>query len=255
MYVSGDGFTTFLCHIKPEFKPKTTLALKWVQASNGVWSTVDRGVTSDIYESEIRIYSKEETINTMINAIYANRIYDTNYFTMSGFLSTEHIFGEDIDYSGNIQVTIVAIEGPVQKTWLGYEATLTVRALSPTFTYASTLPTLQYLDYGYKGTIEDLTINKYDSYYGNFTYLDHTTDIGIWTGTLLFTSENMGKMRRYITTQRGSTVTINSINGVDYPFGPTRPTFPITCKILKWDDLGMVNPNNWKMSVTLAEVV
>lgn len=253
MYLQGDNFTTFLCHVKPEFKPKTTLALKWVQTASGAWRATDRGALSDMYESEIRLYSREAKINTFVNAVYANRTYDTNYFTMSGFEDTEHIFGEDVDYSIPITVTIVDIKGPVQTTWLGFEVTVTVRALSPTFASASFLPSLKYLDYGYKGSVQELTINKYDSYYGSYTYLEHGADIGLWEGTLIFCSYFMGVMRRYLATERDNTITIPIINGVDYPFGPTRGTFPINCKVTSWEDLGMWGPNNWKMKLTLAE--
>lgn len=253
MYISGDNITTFLCHIKPDFKPKTTLALKWIQTASGAWRATDRGASSDIYEAEIRLYAREDTINTFVNAVYANRTYDTNYFTMSGFEATEHIFGEDVDHSVPITVTIIAIEGPVQKTWLGFEVTVTVRALSPTFASASFLPTLKYLDYGYKGNVQELTINKYDSYYGSYSYQEHGADIGVWEGTLLLCGYHMGAFRRYLASQRGSTITIPSINGVANPFGPTRPGFPIDCKVTKWEDLGMVGPNNWRMKLTLAE--
>lgn len=252
MYISGDNITTFLCHVKPDFKPKTTLALKWVQAADETYKAVDRGEDSDVYESEIRIYSTEDIVNNFVNMVYANRTYDTNYFTMSGFEGTEHIFGEDVDYSVPITVTILAINGPAQKTWKGYEAVVTVRALSPTFSYSSALPALQYLDYGYKGAA-DFTINKYDSYHGLFTYQEHGSDIGRWEGTLTFCNNGMGYMRRYLATERGNTLTIPSINGVTYPWGPYRSGFPITCKVIKWEDLGMWGTNNWKMKLTLAE--
>jgi len=255
MYISGDNITTFLCHVKTDFKPKTRLALQWIQTASGAYKASDRGASSDIYESEIRLYSRESTVNLFVNAVYNNRTYDTNYFTMSGFEDTEHIFGEDVDYSVPINVTVIGLNGPVQKTWLGFEVTATVRALSPLFASASTLPTLRYADIGYDGNVRELTINKIDTYSGSFSYQEHGADVGVWEGTLLMCGADMGNLRRYISVQRGNTISIPSISGISHPFGPYRSGFPISCKVIKWEDLGMMGPNNWKIKLTLAEEV
>jgi hypothetical protein len=255
MHISGDNITTFLCRVKPEYRPKTTLGLSWIQTASGVWRATDRGALSDTYEVDVRLYSRESAINTFINNIYANRHYDTNYFYMDGFESTEHIFGEDVDYTSPLAVTVLAIKGPVQKTWLGYEVVVTLRALSPTFVYDPTLVPLKHLDYGYKGGVAEITLSKYDSYYGKYTYTEHMTDVGLWEGTFTFSVAEMGQMRRYLATVRGDTVTIPGINGVAYPFGPTRPGYPIKCKVINYDDLGMVGVHNWKMKLTLAEEI
>lgn len=255
MYISGDNITTYRARIKPNFKPKTSLALKWKLATDGNYYATDRGSSSDVYEASFSLYAKQDEIEDFITANYNNRDYDTNYFTMSGFESTEHIFGEDVDHSGSIDVTVLNISPMRQGSFKGYGCTVDVCALSPTFTGSATLPALECLEFGWIATIENTNV-KYDTYNGTYSYLDQEYDHGLFQGIFKFSVSAMRNMRRYIATQRGSTVSITDIYGIDNIFGPYRTnTFPLNVKILDWEDLGMWGVNDWRMKLTLAEQI
>jgi len=254
MYVSGDGITAYRARIKPGFKPDTQLALSWVQCADGNYKATDRGTTVDYYETEFDLYAKEDEINQFISAVYNNRDYDTNYFNMSQFESTEHIFGEDVDHSGTISVTILEISDIKQGSWKTRGISVRARALSPSFTGSSSLPTLRCLDIGYNTAMDNTNV-KYDSYTGNFSYLDREADVGLFTGVFTFSIADMRSMRRYLTAERGNTISIPAMHGVDFPFGPYRnSTYPIDVKVIDWKDLGMWGVQDWKMKITMAEV-
>jgi hypothetical protein len=254
MYIAGTGITPFQLNILPGFKPETELALKWIQTSNGNYYATDRGASSDVYNCSISTYGKEDEINNFLNEIESNRLSDSHIFAMYGFNSGEKIFGADIDYSGYLGVTIIEISDRVQKTWKGFRLDLKLRSLSPSFIGTASFPSLLHLDIGYTGTAR-LAVNKFDSYTGSFTYADDESNTGIFEGTFFFTDTEMKNARRYIATQRGSNFTISGINGVTYPFGPTRGTFPITAKLIKWEDMGQAWNDHWKMKLRFAEVV
>lgn len=256
MYISGTDIVTYRARIKPNFRTRTTLALKWIKLSSGLYKATDRGASSDIYESEFRIYAKEEEVNQFIEAWYDNRsVSSTNVFTLSGFESTEHIFGEDVDHSVPIDVTILEISDIKQGKWKTREITVKVRALSPSFVGTPSLPTLECLEIGYTISL-DQTINKFDTYNGSFTYQDYNADVGELVGIFNFSVEDMKSIRRYFTTQRDATISIPNILGVEYPFGPYRnSTYPIDVKIIAWEDLGLWGINKRRMKITMAEVV
>ena len=255
MYISGTGISTYRVRIKPDFKPSTTLALSWVQCADGNFKATDRGTSVDVYETEFNLYAKEEEINQFVNAVYSNRTAGVCHFSLSGFESTEHIFGEDVDHTGSIDVTILDISDIKQGSWKVRGITVKARALSPTFIGSPSLPTLKSLDIGY-GEAVNRTIEKYDSYTGAFSYIDRACDTGVFTGTFLFSLADMRAMRRYIATERGDTISIPAIHGVEYPFGPYRnSTYPINVKITDWQDLGMWGVQHWKMQITMIEVV
>jgi hypothetical protein len=254
MQVKGVGIIPFELNILPGFKPETELALKWIQTSNGNYYATDRGESSDIYNSSISIYGKENVINNCIEQFESNRLSDDHILLLSELNEGEKIFGADVYHSGEIQATILTISDRIQKTWKGYKLDLTLRHLSPSFVESASFPSLLHLDIGYTGTAK-VALNKFDSYAGTFTYADDQSNTGIFEGAFFFTDTEMINARSYIRTQRGGNFTITNISGVTYPFGPTRGTYPITAKLISWEDLGQTWNNHWKMKMKFAEVV
>ena len=246
--------------IKPDFVPVTTLALTWTQLSNGNWTCTDRGASNDQYDTTVRFYGTEDSINTIINLIEANRNVN-NILTLSGFNSQEHIFGADLDYTGSITATAI-MQGSrrAQKTWRGFELNVKLSCLSSQFTGGSgSLPILRFLETGYDAD-SDYTINKYDSYNRTFSYQDHRSDYGTFTGIYTFEDQEMIQMRRYVATQRSSDISIPNIIGVQYPFGRRFSSYPINVKILSFEDQGMATnvPSGrprWMASIKLGEVI
>ena len=256
MYISGDGISTYHARVKPEFRVDTRLAIKWIKTAAGLYKATDRGYLSDIYESTFELVAKQSEIEQFISAVDNNRIEDVFHFTMSGFESTEYIFGEDVDYTAGLDVTVLSIGAVLQKSWKVWSVEVKVRSLSPSFTGTATLPSLKYIRYGEKKTLIS-TINKYDTYYGDYSYLDHAADVGEFTAEFILPVADAKNLRRYIAAQRGSTISISDtiLPGVSNVWGSTRSTtFPISCKIINWSDVGWWGINNRVISLTLAEV-
>ena len=260
-YTDSGGIQFIEVKIKPDFKPLTKNAIKYVKLSSGNYKAIDRGADSDTYEADVRLYGKESDINTLIDFVEDNRsdgtVSNQSVIGALGFAGGgEEIFGKDVDHSGSFNLTVLDIGPRRQNTWKGWELPVRFRALNPTFnSYTSALPPLEYLEVGYKSD-SDPQINKFDTYDGDYSYQDHVYDSGIFEGTFKLSNENMGQLRRYIATNRGNDYTISSINGVTYPFGSRRgTTFPVTAKLIDWDDLGQWGLQYWRVKLRFAEVV
>lgn len=255
MYISGDNIDTYRVRVKPDFRPDTKLALNWFKLSDGNYTATDRGSSSDVYESKFRLYAKEDEVHDFMQEVYDNRTDDANYFQLSGFEETEHIFGEDLDYSVPVDVTVLNMSPIKQGSFKGFGMEVNARALSPTFSYASVLPDIKFVEIGYRENPIN-TIIKYDSYNGSYAYLDKEYDSGEFTFICKFCGYHMGQMRRYLATQRSDNFNITQIDGVSYPFGPYRNhTFPMNVKVVDWEDLGMWGVSDWRMKLTFAEVI
>lgn len=257
MYISGDGITPFQVKIKPDFQPKTILALTWAQASDGNWYATDRGSSADQYECSCRLYGIESNMMIFVDWIQANRYADApNVVTLYTFNSQEYIFGTDIDYSGSITATILP-DRMAQNTWRGFEQPFTVKCISPTFRGGSgALSTLRYLDIGFDGDAER-KINKFDTSNRTFFYQEHDSDYGEFTGVYTFTEQEMIQARRFIATKRGTAFTIPSIIGVSNIFGYRAASATVKCTL--FEDLGMYSVlegvPRWKAKIKLVEVI
>lgn len=253
MYITGTGITPFI-FMNFRFKPITKISLQWVQVANGNWVATDLGAAQDIYQSELSIFGTETVINNFIEQIELNRANETNYFALSQFNQVDdQIFGADIDYSGSLDVTVIEWKKRQQRQFKTYILNLTLQLIEYPYPYSGTpsLPTLK-PQIGYVGD-SLYTVNKIDSYDNTFTYIDHSCDTGIYEGDFHFNHTDMKAFRRYLmSTIRGSTMTINTLNGVTYPFGINRGTYPITVKVLDFKD-ELINLNYWNIHLKLAE--
>lgn len=257
MIINGEGVTVdYSVQIKPDFKIRTTPALKWVQLESGNFEAVDRGASEDVYQSDIRIYGTQAMVNEFITEFEANRSASIipNVINLSGFNDTEKIFGCDVDYTGTIACTIIDMGRLEQKTWRGYGLKMRINALSVSFVVsAPAMPTLSRLAIGYKGD-SSYTFNKIRNYDGSYTYIDHKADIGLFKGKFTFTEAEAIGYRRYVATERGNLIPLYQIGGVDYPFGTRSQGFyPYPVRILEWRE-EMWGLHHWIFDITFAEV-
>lgn len=260
MLISGTSIpANFNVKIKKGFTPETDYALKWIPLSSGNYSCTDRGAAQDKYECTVDFYSTEQTeinskksINEIINALEANRTAGSNVIQLSNINAGEYIFGADIDYSGTLNCTALTIDRRTQNTWKGWGLSMRLVVSSPSFTGSPVLPVLRCVDVGIDADT-DRTINKFRAYDTTLYYADHASDKGLFVGTFTFTTSEMQGLRRYVATQRGSTITISNILGVSYPWGRRTTSYPLSAKILKFEDMGMFGNSRWKAKITFAE--
>ncbi len=255
----GSGIPTAIrLEIKQDFRPDTQLALKWVQCASGKWVATDRGAAADVYKCKIRVTGYESYINSIIMALYNNRIATTgtpNVITLSNFAATEKIFGEDVNYTSSISATVTEVAERQQTSLYAFQIELTLQAINPTFTGAAGTVVFENLEEAYRGYAEQ-TINKYDTYNSTFNYLDHRADYGIFEGTAYLTNANMVTFLRSLATQRSAPVTTTVMNGVNYVFGPTKNnTWPRNLVYLEVQDLGYWGLNRHRIKIKAAEDV
>jgi hypothetical protein len=258
MQITGDGITQFQFKVMPAYRVLTQLAIKWVQVSSGNWRATDRGAGEDVYEADISMRGTESIINNVIDQIQNNRLAGSgtpNQITMSGFLGSEHIFGENVDHSGSINAVIMSMEKRQQAAWKSYLLSMRVRALIPTFTGSSSFPTLEWCDVGAEHDA-DMTIRKNSTYDGTMIYQDHRSDSGIFDGVFTLSNANFILLRNNIRTQRTGDFTLSNTFGVAYPFGKrSANAYPLTCKLIEWQDLGWFGLKYNRIRLRFAEAV
>jgi hypothetical protein len=257
MQISGTGISPLTVKILKGFKPETTLALAWTQLSSGNWVATDRGYLSDKYECEISIAGTELYINDVINLFEANREALSNQVICSGFNADEHLWGEDIDYTGSVTANVMSIQQRNQSSWKVFNLSVRLAAVSPSFILGSgNLPLFRFTNIGVKADAE-YTNQHFRSYRNVWSNPDMASDAGTFTGTFTLTVEEMAQLRSYIRLQRGATVSLVGIYGIQYPFGPrTVPNasgYPYNVKIIKFEDLGKISENFYQATITLAE--
>jgi len=254
MRISGTGISAAQnVKVLKDFLPVTKLSLTWLKCSDGSYVASDRGYTVDTYDTEIKVYGHMADINNLTDTLQQNRAADSHVLTLDWFHADEHIFGEDVDHSGSISATVTDFGEIRQGSWGGFGVALKLRALSPSLIGTATLPTLQYVDFGYSAD-SSVAVNKSDTWAGSYTYSDHLADAGTLKLTVSLPYLDMRNLRAYLRTVRGSSFTLTSIPGIKYPWGPRRGTWPVTVRCTEWKDLGMRGEHFWRMSLTFREV-
>jgi hypothetical protein len=253
MIISGTGITTFTARIKPDFTVSTVLALKWQQLSSGNWYATDRLNTADMYQTQFRLYGKETVINAFVNQVEYNRVAGSNTVQMSGFNSTEHIFGTNVDYSGTLNATL-ELDRRVQNTWKGWQLTCKATLLAPvSFVGASSLPLFLNCDIGVDADA-DRNMSKAFTYTMSPIYMDHVTDAGQFKGTFNLHDVELQGLRNFIRTNRGATISLLALPGILQPFGRLTPSAPYSVKILAVENETMWGVERWTVDITFALV-
>lgn len=258
MLITGTGITDFTAKILPDFRPVTTLAIKWRQLASGNWAGLDRGAAQDQYEARFSIYGTEATINNFITQINNSRVNGDNTITLSTFTATEYIFGENVNHTSSaLTATVLSMPQRSQRTWKGFTvADIHIRLTSTVaFTGTSVLENLKWLDHGATADA-DFLVSKPDTYNGTVSYLDHRSDAGIFDGVFTMPNVSFTRLRNYIKDQRTATLSLPDTFGVTYPFGPrSTGSYPFSVKLLEWEDLGWFGTIYNRIRLKFAEVI
>lgn len=225
MHISGQGITgSVTANIQRDFTVDTTLALKWAQTESGSWVATDRGAAQDIYKSTVTIHGRESEINTILSAIYDNRVVnhaDANKLYLDWFADDEDIFGCDVDYSSGIYCKVMSIGDRKQVALHSWTVSLNLIAL-PTLTFTGTHAAsiiFNHINIGYTGDVE-YTFAQHELYGAVPQTTDRRADSGIIDFEATVKDADMITFRRTLAYQRSAPITTTSLKGVTYPFGP-----------------------------------
>jgi hypothetical protein len=253
MDITGTGFSAIREFKVSSYKIDTNIALQWQLASNGDWYATDRGSDNDFYDCTITMQDRYDDIKNILIDIEANRTAGSNTLTLSNFVSDEKIFGADIVYTGSLSATILDFPNIKQRSLNVFTISITLRLLKPyTFTADATIPVLRLAQIGYEAGMQEHTITKYDTYKGEFTYLDENNDSGIFNGTYVLSDTDMAKLRRYQAIQRGANFTISDIPGVYRAFGPIGQGYTIDARLKSITNERMRDIHYWYADLELV---
>lgn len=246
-----DGSTVYTVG---DFKPVTLPSIKWTQVSNGNYRGSDRGISEDIFESEMNFRGTLAELTTLETEL------NTNRDEFSATLSTgEEIFGMDLDYSNPYTVTVIKY-GKIRKVaFKVFEMSLRLRlAETPSFTGSAAISGLR------KTSHQDIRESVYDidrafTYDRTSFYTDYNSaskqGAGTYRANFLQRNSEMKSIRRYLlTTARANNISMPSFDDMDYPFGTVAGSGPFTVKVIGWADGGRINPAEWRLSLVFARV-
>jgi len=256
MKIEGDAITAFTAKVLLDYQPLQRFAISWRQLSSGNWAATDRGTTADSYECRVSLHGLESDINTFVDKINTQRLSGNNQITLSEFKETEKIFGHNINHS---TLTAIVMDMPkrARTTFKGWTfADVYLKLIStPSFVGLSTMPTLQFADFGGEAD-SDYTFAKKESFTGAITHQDMQSDSGIFEAEFTFKNTDFINMLNYIRVTRSADMTLADTFGVAYPFG-TRSigSYPFTVKLIEWEDRGYFGLLYRKLRLRFAEVI
>lgn len=239
MYIYGSGITEFEFRTDSNYNVETQWDLEWFQVSNGDYHAIDRGASGDYYGASITTFGTETYINNIITQLESNRQSDGILY-MSGFAGNEHIFGEDVDHT-LVSGYVVGYGVRTQNSFKGYSFSLDIRALSPSFTGSASLPDWTSACVFHSPKIKaysSWSVNNYDTYYSDVQLYDKRTDTGTFKGTFRLSLTELRDLRRWYATNRDTSFSITSLNGVTYMFGNREGTGPWTVKLIDINEAG-----------------
>lgn len=240
-----------------DYKNNSKFAIDWFRVSNGNYKAIDRREEADIYQAELKITGDDANIKNIIDLIKVNRDAENHTLTLSEFASDECIFGQHIDYTQNLNVTVLDYSKLKNRSLNTSEFTFEIRLLNPAFTSNTTFPELNFLDFGYEtgntfSAVKSFTIENNN----NFIY-DDNSDEAIFSGVFVFTkSEAEGLLNNYRINRTSNYIvndstiknfTISDPFGYNYEAG-------IYCKIIEIKEVSKYGVDRYKFRIRAAKV-
>jgi hypothetical protein len=123
--------------------PDISWGYEFIERSDNTLITIDRGSSSDVYETEITLSSEKlADISSVYNFLLSCRLDDN--ITMSDVNSCESPFGENIDYTNSMEVVILDYTGINHDTFNSYSLSFIMRLVSyPVFKGSDFLPNMK----------------------------------------------------------------------------------------------------------------
>lgn len=208
------------------YSPMISLSYNLERVSSLRYVVLDRGATSDKYETEVEIYGTESYIDSIMSLlIHAQReeVGSSTYLTLSQFATNkgEAIFGDNVVYTSSINA--IVIETPIKsnKSFNVYKLTFKLRALALSFEGSAVFPSsLQCVWSGWSGGSKEWGRTVNETYYNdNFISIKNNDDRK-FIGKFIVSIDQSKNLHQLYKTLRGSSFILDSIDiGVSEPFG------------------------------------
>ena len=255
MFITTYYSTKIRVKVKPDYKVMDTIAIEWVQTSDHNYLPIDRGVTADVRECEVRFVGKQEDLEAILNVYEENRMWP---FLLHGFETNEHIFGEEVSYTDYIYTNIVEISSFTQRAWKVYELSVKFRMqYAPTIIGSATFPNLLNVETNIKKDL-DSSIIHYRAYHNSYFFsLDQNSDSGILDVNFILPIADVKNIKKHYYSSRGNIFELTQAHmpGISNPFGSTRQTWPVEVRVLDLKEVGPWGLTHRKMTMKLAEVI
>ncbi len=233
-------------------KPRAIPAIDWLQLDSGAWRPTVRGIEADQYFADLSIYDNSPVIEALWNALKNPSNRGQISLTFSNTLEAM-IWGADVLCT---TATVWKYGVPVAAGFTGlntamYRLSLSLRAISPSFTGTGAWPAVMRVQSWKTGSSFDLS--KIASFSGSISYPDHRGDTPYFEGEFRALTEEMKQVRRFIYgVNRGAQTTFPDI-GVPYPFGPDLGGFTDSyVRVIYFEDLGQDGFETWRFKLGLS---
>jgi hypothetical protein len=139
-----NGVNSITIKVREKY-PQYNWGYEWMERSDNSLITIDRGSTSDVYETEIIISENYNNITTIYNFLNNSRTVPS--IQISDVNVNEAPFGENLDYTSPLNVVVLNVE-PIEQTQLNsFKFSFTLRLVSfPQFVGDDGLPNMKCLD-------------------------------------------------------------------------------------------------------------
>jgi len=193
----------------------TQLQYKLVDKDNGSSVVIDRGSRSDIYEGVFVCVGKTDEIYDIYQQV---RRY--SHIAVSNCNSDEALFGENVDYTNQIDCLVMELGDIVHTTNKIATVRMRVRAETPlVFSGTTTLPKLKCIGNGWS-TETVLGQSIYDAYFGQQFIIDSLKDKYLCSLSATLKLSETISILNWFRLNRGKPFTMNYDDwGVQYPFG------------------------------------
>lgn len=142
--------------------------IEMIKKTSNKYATIDRGKNSDYYESVITVDGTIDEISNFANFIDFTRKYFAHAPYLTDMNISERVFGDNIDYSTFIYISILDVSEIQQFNLSRYTIDITIRTVNGwlNFIGTPTLPKINNVDHNYV-FINKREQNFNDTYFGN----------------------------------------------------------------------------------------
>lgn len=243
--------------IQESFSPKIEYSYTFVELDSNKLISLDRGESCDYYETTLTMRGTQSEIDSFLQFYDTHRALGRMVFDCT--FSGEPVFGANVDYTHDIRCSISNIGDRVHAVKGVYTLSFTLVAVTSTlqfYPYISEPLTIACVEFNtLETTIYD---NKFNiAYNTSYHYQsDNKADYGIFEGSYLLSFSQMKAFRNFYKYVRGNTFVLTSgmLQGVQYPFGISRGTYPFNVKITDMTE-SYISCDRYSVKLSLIEDV